>query len=71
MENESFWERFRCEIISPLGLIWSFKGSLDKFNEERASYGLPPLRNPFERWQTSLFLLDNFFGFEVSNRLIK
>ena len=66
MENESFWERFTCEIISPLRFLFAFKNSLDSLNEIRASYGLPVLKHPFERWQSSLFLADNFFGFEVS-----
>ncbi|CAG8614809.1 uncharacterized protein OCT59_025516 [Rhizophagus irregularis] len=65
MENESFWERFRCEIISPLKFIWTLRNSFGEFNEVRASYGLPTLKNPFDRWQSSLFLLDNFFGFEM------
>ncbi|CAG8448700.1 13113_t:CDS:10 [Rhizophagus irregularis] len=65
MENESFWERFRCEFISPLQFLWSFKSSFDNFNKVRAGYGLPSLKSPFERWQNSLFLVDNFFGYET------
>ncbi|GBB97790.1 hypothetical protein RclHR1_03070006 [Rhizophagus clarus] len=65
MENESFWERFRCELITPLKFVWSFKSSLAEFNKLRANYGLPALNNPFEKWQSSLFLFDNFFGFDI------
>ncbi len=66
MENESFWERFRCELVSPLQSLFSYKSSFEKFNEVRTGYGLPTLNGPYERWQNSLFLVDTFFGFEVN-----
>jgi hypothetical protein len=62
MENESFWERFRCEFISPLQFMWSFKSSFDDFNKVRTDYGLPSLKSSFERWQNSLFLVYDFLG---------
>ncbi|GBC02649.1 hypothetical protein RclHR1_04730010 [Rhizophagus clarus] len=65
MENESFWERFRCEFITPFQFLWSYKSSFENFNKIRANYGLPSLKTPTERWQNSLFLIDSFFGFET------
>jgi hypothetical protein len=65
MENESFWQRFKCEMFSKIKLFL-FNPYSDELNELRANYGLPNINNVFERWQNSLFLFDTFFGFEVS-----
>ena len=69
MENESFWERFRCEILTPLKL-WLLR-SQERYNVNkiRASYGLPIYSNPIERLKNTLFLIDTFFGLEVYKRL--
>ncbi|CAB4464015.1 unnamed protein product [Rhizophagus irregularis] len=49
---------------SPLGLTHTPYRS-DPIFGLRAGYGLPSLKSPFERWQNSLFLVDNFFGYET------
>ena len=67
MESESFWQRFKCEIFPKIAIISSFKPIVDKLNKVRASHGLPYSTDIFERWKSSLFLFDTFFGLEVRN----
>ncbi|CAG8588440.1 12628_t:CDS:2 [Gigaspora margarita] len=64
MENESFYERFRCSLIMPLGFFWSFRHALNDLNYYRAKVGVEPSYT-FQGGNNILFLADNFFGFET------
>ncbi|GBC09745.1 hypothetical protein RclHR1_09090003 [Rhizophagus clarus] len=67
LENESFFERFRCNLIQPLQnayALWAPNRQLNdlrnKMNIKMVSGILPKL---------SLALVDNFFGFELPQSL--
>jgi hypothetical protein len=64
LENESFFERFRCALIQPLQVAYTlgpFERQLDdarsQMNKKIASEKAPK--------KVSLALVDTFFGFEV------
>ncbi|CAJ0768157.1 15909_t:CDS:2 [Entrophospora sp. SA101] len=65
MENESFWNRFKCEILKPLSLFYALNSYSNELNQYRAQVGVEPTFNPMERNKKSLFLVDTFYGFEV------
>ncbi|CAG8543985.1 1787_t:CDS:2 [Cetraspora pellucida] len=64
MENEPFYERFRCSLIMPLVLFWNVKDVLDDLNYYRAKVGVKPTYNILGG-KNVLFLVNNFFGFET------
>ncbi|RIB18111.1 Glycosyltransferase Family 1 protein [Gigaspora rosea] len=64
MENESFYNRFICAVVQPLRIIWTFKDNLNKINAQRPEVGVSKYHD-FRGRTDTLFLLDNFFGFEV------
>ncbi|CAG8517203.1 17073_t:CDS:2 [Gigaspora margarita] len=64
MENESFYERFKCAIIKPLQLINVFIKTLSSLNDQRTNLGVETYWNPRSRMDNILFLFDTFFGFE-------
>ncbi|KAF0541361.1 UDP-Glycosyltransferase/glycogen phosphorylase [Gigaspora margarita] len=64
MENESFYNRFICAVVQPLRAIWTFQDSLNNINAIRAEVGVSK-DHDFRGRTDTLFLLDNFFGFEV------
>ncbi|KAF0507602.1 UDP-Glycosyltransferase/glycogen phosphorylase [Gigaspora margarita] len=65
MENESFYNRFICAVIKPLQLQWYSRKYLNYLNDKRAEVGVS-IHDFRERLMNTLFLVDNFFGFEVS-----
>ncbi|RIB22907.1 Glycosyltransferase Family 1 protein [Gigaspora rosea] len=67
MENESFYNRFRCALISPLQFIWSANENLVDLNVQRAKVGVEPHWNPRGRISNILMLFDSFLGFEISS----
>ncbi|KAF0559061.1 UDP-Glycosyltransferase/glycogen phosphorylase [Gigaspora margarita] len=64
MENESFYNRFICAVVQPLRVIWTFQDNLNNLNFQRAEVGVSKYYD-FRGRTDTLFLLDNFFGFEV------
>ncbi|KAF0541176.1 UDP-Glycosyltransferase/glycogen phosphorylase [Gigaspora margarita] len=65
MENESFYERFKCAIIKPLEFMNVFKTLARNLNNQRVNLGAEPYWNPRSKIENILFLFDNFFGFET------
>ncbi|CAG8675780.1 45517_t:CDS:2, partial [Gigaspora margarita] len=65
MENESFYNRFRCAIISPLQFIWAANENLVDLNIQRTKVGVEPHWNPRGRISNILMLFDSFLGFEI------
>jgi len=70
MENESFWQRFKCEIFTPIKSFWIYRSTFKELNEIRTGFGLPS-NSPFESQKNTLFFVDSFFGFEVRKRRMK
>ncbi|KAF0461397.1 UDP-Glycosyltransferase/glycogen phosphorylase [Gigaspora margarita] len=68
MENESFYNRFICAVVQPLRAIWTFQDSLNNINAKRAEVGVCKYHD-FRGRTDTLFLLDNFFGFEYLIKL--
>ncbi|CAG8524612.1 1282_t:CDS:2 [Diversispora eburnea] len=46
MENESFWNRFRCAIIEPIKLMTELWSTNDKLNKIRSKVGVPHPTSP-------------------------
>ncbi|CAG8535100.1 7800_t:CDS:2, partial [Scutellospora calospora] len=67
MENESFYNRFRCAVVQPLRLGWHFRKNLNYLNAKRAEVGVSGHCDFRGTIANTLFLVDNFFGFEVSS----
>ncbi|CAG8841847.1 22692_t:CDS:2, partial [Racocetra persica] len=67
MENESFYNRFRCEILVPLRLAWSISSIVKGLNAQRAIVNVEPYGNIFGRTSNILMLSDTFYGFEISS----
>ncbi|CAG8572539.1 1602_t:CDS:2, partial [Scutellospora calospora] len=65
MENESFYERFRCAIVKPSQFIWTFMTLKDDLNKQRVKLGIEPHWNLRGRMDNILLLFDSFFGFEI------
>ncbi|CAG8827618.1 616_t:CDS:2, partial [Racocetra persica] len=65
MENESFYERFRCSVIFKLRYIQYFIKVVNDLNTQRAKVGVDSHWNFGGRISNILILLDNFFGFEI------
>ncbi|RIB26240.1 Glycosyltransferase Family 1 protein, partial [Gigaspora rosea] len=65
MENESFYDRFKCAIIKPFQFIWSLMSMGSNLNNQRVSLGVEPYWNPRRRMDNILFLFDTFLGFEL------
>ncbi|RIB24083.1 Glycosyltransferase Family 1 protein [Gigaspora rosea] len=64
MENESFYNRFICAVVQPLRAIWAFRDNLNDINALRVEVGISKYHD-FRGRTSTLFLLDNFFGFEI------
>ncbi|CAG8477950.1 17758_t:CDS:2, partial [Racocetra persica] len=69
MEHESFIERFRCAIITPLRIIYKSRDYMIELNEIRSTVGVAPTSNSIERIKDTLFFADTFFGFETPSHL--
>ncbi|CAG8573163.1 5036_t:CDS:2 [Gigaspora margarita] len=65
MENESFYNRFKCAILMPLMHAWFSKESLKDLNAKRANVGIDPYWDSKGRVSNRLILSNNFYGFEV------
>ncbi|RIB13811.1 Glycosyltransferase Family 1 protein [Gigaspora rosea] len=65
MENETFYERFKCAIIKPLEFMNVFETLARNLNNQRVNLGTEPYWNPRSKIENILFLFDNFFGFET------
>ncbi|RIB06126.1 Glycosyltransferase Family 1 protein, partial [Gigaspora rosea] len=65
MENESFYNRFRCAIIVPLQQTWNSIDFLRDLNAQRASVGIDPSWDIKGRVSNLLMLSNNFFGFDI------
>ncbi|KAF0451494.1 UDP-Glycosyltransferase/glycogen phosphorylase [Gigaspora margarita] len=69
MELESFFERFRCAIITPIRIIYKSRNYMNELNEIRATIGIAPTSNSIERIKDTFFFADTFFGFETPSHL--
>ncbi|KAF0509355.1 UDP-Glycosyltransferase/glycogen phosphorylase [Gigaspora margarita] len=65
MENESFYDRFKCAIISPFKPLWTLMSLESELNKQRVNLGVEPYWDPRSRMNNILFLVDTFFGFEL------
>ncbi|CAG8832470.1 20014_t:CDS:2, partial [Gigaspora margarita] len=65
MENESFYDRFKCAVIKPFQFIWSLMSMGSNLNNQRVSLGVEPYWNLRSRTDNILFLFDTFLGFEL------
>ncbi|CAG8716592.1 14163_t:CDS:2, partial [Cetraspora pellucida] len=65
MENESFYNRFKCEIIFPIRNSWNTIDTIKDLNAQRAIVGVDPLWNMIGRVSNLLILTNNFFGYEI------
>ncbi|CAG8544125.1 13873_t:CDS:2 [Cetraspora pellucida] len=65
MENESFYNRFRCEILVPLKLAWKVRSTIKGLNAQRAIVDVEPHYNMFGRTSNTLILSNSFYGFEI------
>ncbi|CAG8849319.1 9223_t:CDS:2, partial [Gigaspora margarita] len=64
MENESFYNRFKCAIIVPLKNAWSARDCIKNINAQRALVGVDPHWDIRGRVSNILKLSNNFFGFD-------
>ncbi|GBB87969.1 hypothetical protein RclHR1_14480002 [Rhizophagus clarus] len=70
LENESILERFRCNFIPPLQLIYSFFNLMSQLNDIRGQMNIEPGRIALGKSpKASLILVDTFFGFELPQTL--
>ncbi|CAG8470021.1 22388_t:CDS:2 [Cetraspora pellucida] len=65
MENESFYNRFKCAIIIPLKHAWSARDTIKGINAQRALVDIDPFWDIRGRISSLLMLSNNFFGFEI------
>ncbi|RIB21621.1 Glycosyltransferase Family 1 protein [Gigaspora rosea] len=67
MEHESFYNRFICALVQPLRISWYFRKNLEYLNSKRAEVGVNKHDDFRGRITNTLFLIDTFFGFEISS----
>ncbi|RIB27479.1 Glycosyltransferase Family 1 protein [Gigaspora rosea] len=65
MENESFYDRFKCAIINSLIKTLALREPLKGLNAKRASVGIDPHWDFVGRVSNRLMLSNNFYGFEI------
>jgi hypothetical protein len=63
LENESFFERFRCALIQPLQVAYTLWSSERRLNDVRSQMNKKLALEKVPKG--SLTLVDTFFGFEV------
>ncbi|RGB41373.1 Glycosyltransferase Family 1 protein [Rhizophagus diaphanus] len=63
LENESFFERFRCALIQPLQIAHAYGPSIRKLNDIRDQMNINSVSGKVPKF--SLSLVDTFFGFEL------
>ncbi|PKC02825.1 UDP-Glycosyltransferase/glycogen phosphorylase, partial [Rhizophagus irregularis] len=63
LENESFFERFRCTLIQPLEIAYAYKPFVRQLNDIRDQMNIKLVSEIVPK--VSLALIDTFFGFEL------
>ncbi|PKY40265.1 UDP-Glycosyltransferase/glycogen phosphorylase [Rhizophagus irregularis] len=63
LENESFFERFRCALIQPLKIAYVYGPFMRKLNDIRDQMNIKSVSGTVPK--VSLALIDTFFGFEL------
>ncbi|CAB4392634.1 unnamed protein product [Rhizophagus irregularis] len=63
LENESFFERFRCTLIQPLKIAYAYKPFVRQLNDIRDQMNIKSVSEIVPK--VSLALIDTFFGFEL------
>ncbi|GBC19296.2 glycosyltransferase family 1 protein [Rhizophagus irregularis DAOM 181602=DAOM 197198] len=63
LENESFFERFRCTLIQPLEIAYAYKPFVRQLNDIRDQMNIKSVSEIVPK--VSLALIDTFFGFEL------
>ncbi|CAB4431838.1 unnamed protein product [Rhizophagus irregularis] len=64
LENESFFERFRCALIQPLQIAYAYRTFTRQLNDIRDQMNIKSVSG-----KVSLALIDTFFGFELPQSL--
>ncbi|RGB41372.1 Glycosyltransferase Family 1 protein [Rhizophagus diaphanus] len=67
LENESFFERFRCTLIQPLQIAYAFWPFVRQLNDIRDQMNIKSVSGNVPK--VSLALIDTFFGFELPQSL--
>ncbi|CAB5321891.1 unnamed protein product [Rhizophagus irregularis] len=67
LENESFFERFRCALIQPLQIAYTMAPLARQLNDARKQMNIKPVSGKMPK--VSLALVDTFFGFELPQHL--
>ncbi|RIB11049.1 Glycosyltransferase Family 1 protein [Gigaspora rosea] len=70
MENESFYERFKCAIVIHLQNIWTMTKFIYNLNNIRADLGVEPHWDPRGRINNILILLNTFPGYEIPSAML-
>ncbi|RGB39393.1 Glycosyltransferase Family 1 protein [Rhizophagus diaphanus] len=63
LENESFFERFRCTLIQPLKIAYAYEPFVRQLNDIRDQMNIKTVSEIVPK--VSLALIDTFFGFEL------
>ncbi|CAB4420544.1 unnamed protein product [Rhizophagus irregularis] len=70
LEDASILERFRCNFIQPLLMIYSFNSIVNQINDVRKQMNIEPGNIAFGgSVKSSLILINTFFGFEQPQNL--
>ncbi|PKK76060.1 UDP-Glycosyltransferase/glycogen phosphorylase [Rhizophagus irregularis] len=64
LENEPFFERFRCALIQPLQIAYAYRPFTRQLNDIRDQMNIKSVSG-----KVSLALIDTFFGFELPQSL--
>jgi hypothetical protein len=68
LENESFFERFRCTLIQPLQITYAYRSFTRQLNDIREQMNIKSVSGKVPK--VTLALINIFFGFEVIYILI-
>ncbi|CAB5380091.1 unnamed protein product [Rhizophagus irregularis] len=69
LENESIWERFRCNFIQVFRYVYSLSDFTNQLNEMRKQMNVDLGQLTLGGFKASLVLIDTFFGFELPQTL--
>ncbi|CAB4410727.1 unnamed protein product [Rhizophagus irregularis] len=64
LENESIWERFRCNFIQMFRYVYSLSDFTNQLNKMRKQMNVDLGQLTLGGFKASLVLIDTFFGFE-------
>ncbi|CAG8718487.1 11053_t:CDS:2, partial [Rhizophagus irregularis] len=64
LENEPFFERFRCALVQPLQIAYAYRPFTRQLNDIRDQMNIKSVSG-----KVSLALIDTFFGFELPQSL--